>query len=228
MPAAPDVWIDARRLPPPAALAEEDCLLEDVAAGRRPATLRLWSMPEIVVCPSSYRRRWERAEAARLENGGAPPVPAPLFRTTGGGIVAIAPGVTFWTLAWASPRGAALSIDAAYHRLAVMLRDSLAVAGVAADVVEVPDAMCRGRYDIAIGGRKVAGLSQRRIERGPHDARVSALLVHAFILENADIADLSARCNALADYIGVPGTRPDALLSLHDYLGKRVTLEVPT
>lgn len=216
MPVNPEIWIDRRILEPEEALAEDDRLLEEVAAGRRPATLRIWTMPDVVVCPASYKRKWRVS---------GPYDDPPLFRSTGGGIVAVAQGVTFWSLAFASPRGEAPAIDAAYEALSDRMCSALLRAGVAADVVEIPEAMCRGRYDISIGGRKIAGLSQRRIQRGHGEARVAAQLVHAFLLENADVASIEKRCNRLARHIGVPGTEPGALLSLHDVLGQPVTLE---
>lgn len=216
MPADVEIWKDHRQLPSAEMLAEDDLMLEAVAAGTRPATLRFWTMPDVVVCPVSMRRKWEVA---------GPYHPAPLFRSTGGGVVAVEKGVSFWSLAWATPREEAASIDEAYFRLATMMESVLELAGVPADVAEVPEAMCRGRYDIAINGQKIAGLSQRRIERGPKEARISAFLVHAFVLENADVSSVEERCNSLAAHMGVEGTEPGALISLHTYLGHPVSLE---
>lgn len=206
------IWRDDIVRPPAEQIALDDRLVEQVALGERPATARLWRSADCIVCPPSYRAAW-RAIA------GDAGIETPLFRSTGGGVVALAAGVALWSFAWARPTEQAETIDLAYDVAAREIVAALAAHDVAADVVEISDAMCRGRYDVAIGGRKIAGLSQRRIARSVDGRRMAGLLVHAFILVDPDLDALAARCNVLADRLGVPGTERAALVSLAEIRG---------
>lgn len=217
-PPAWTVWHDDSVLPAAKMIARDDLLLDEVARGLRPPTARLWQSEPCVVCPPAYRRLWDAAAT-----GGGPPI----FRSTGGGVVALGAGVALWSFAWARPEGEAESIDDAYRLVAREISMAAAEHGIAAEVMEIAPAMCRGRYDVAVAGRKIAGLSQRRIVREQDGVRRAALLVHAFILIDADLADIEARCNALAGVLGVEGTTTTALTTLSNATGRSITRFVP-
>jgi hypothetical protein len=126
-----------------------------------------------------------------------------------------------WSLAWARPAELAENINEAYRLLAQSIVESLEALGITSQITEIGTAMCRGRYDISVDGRKIAGLSQRRITRGAAGHRWTGILCHAFILTDPDLEDLCARCNALARALGVPGTERSALTTIFELTGRR-------
>ncbi len=161
----------------PAAGVNQDELLLDIAAGRgqgqvqgpaEPAVpanaiyLRFWTNRPCIVIGRGYARRLPRL----VERVGELPV---LIRASGGEVVIHAPGVL--NVAVALPTSVWTgSIDEAFAVFADGIVLGLRELGVAAEVREIPDSYCPGRYDIAIQGKKIMGTSQRRTRE--------ALLVH--------------------------------------------------
>jgi len=86
------------------------------------------------------------------------------------------------------------SLDDGYRHLARILIDALGQLGLKATTGEIADAFCPGRYDLSLGGRKIAGLAQRR--RRALDGG-QAILAHACLLVDGDIA---APFTALAEF----------------------------
>jgi octanoyl-[GcvH]:protein N-octanoyltransferase len=83
------------------------------------------------------------------------------------------------------PRETAPGIDAAFTQFADALIQALQSCGVAAEVGEIAGSCCPGRYDIAVGGKKIIGIAQRRRQGttgGQKDGQLlAAVLVHAMI-----------------------------------------------
>ena len=73
------------------------------------------------------------------------------------------------------------SIDAAFTNFADALRAALQSCGVTGAVGEIEGSCCPGRYDIAIGGRKIIGIAQRRRQGAKGAELLSAVLVHAMV-----------------------------------------------
>lgn len=146
---------------PAAGVAEDDRLLTRTAQDGVPR-LRLWYNPHCIVLGRGYARRLPRP----VSHVGGLPV---LVRSSGGEIVLHGPGVLNISLAvpavlWNG------SIEEMFRAFSAGVADALRAHGYAVGVGMVPGSYCPGDYDVAIAGRKVMGISQRRTRE--------ALMVH--------------------------------------------------
>lgn len=152
-------------------------------------------MPGLVV-PASYRR-FERFEAMceRFEALGWPVA----VRRSGGGLVPQGPGMLNWSLAWRTPCAMGQAMEAVYEGLCGMLQDALRPFGIDAAPQAVVGSFCDGRYNLAVGGRKVAGTAQywQRISATEH-----VVLAHACLLVEADLTTLVRRANEFEARLG--------------------------
>jgi lipoate-protein ligase A len=116
-----------------------------------------------------------------------------VIRRTGGGPVPQGPQTLNISLASAAPRAAAPDIDASFAAFAGWLGDALRACGLAPEIGEIEGSCCPGRYDIAIGGRKIIGIAQRRRmgrRQGRHgDTLLTATLVHAMLWLEGSLDD---------------------------------------
>ncbi len=94
------------------------------------------------------------------------------LRASGGRLVVQDPGVL--NVAFAYEGDALPSLEALFAEMTGALLHLFGELGVRARQGEVPGSICAGSTDLSAGGRKIAGLSQRR--------RRGFALVHAFIL----------------------------------------------
>lgn len=107
------------------------------------------------------------------------------LRASGGRLVVQDPGVVNVAFAYAGEQ--LPSLEALFSEMTDILRRLFRELGITVRQGEVPGSICAGSTDLAVGGRKVAGLSQRR--------RRGFALVHAFILvagtgeERVSVAD---------------------------------------
>jgi octanoyl-[GcvH]:protein N-octanoyltransferase len=135
------------------------------------------------------------------------------LRSSGGQAVGLTDGVLNVSLAW--PGAIAPGLEDAFRRLTLLLVDLLSAFGLAPTTGEVEGAFCPGRTDIAVQGRKVAGLSQRR--------RRGAVCVHGFLL----LADPSPFPLVQRFYHLAGGEAPplhqDAMAPLSLLLGERLS-----
>lgn len=166
---------------PEPALAGDTTLLEEVAAGA-PALARLWRMTHALIVPARVSSLPGFTEACATSAANNWPV---LVRATGGAPVPQFPGMLNIALAYRMGEGTPWSIDDAYRHLAAVLTDALKPLGLDAVTGEIADAFCPGRYDLSLGGRKIAGLAQRR-KRAATGGQ--AILAHACLLVTGDLA----------------------------------------
>jgi lipoate-protein ligase A len=178
--------------------AEMALLDAALAAPDRPI-LRLWRTHRcLVVTPLLAHRPGFQSAADASAARGWPVV----VRRTGGGPVPQGPQTLNISLATAHPRADAPGIDRAFTRFADWLCDALRACGIAPEVGEIAGSCCPGRYDIAIGGRKIIGIAQRRRQGKDGDALLTATLVHAMLwLEG----DLTAGIDALERFLSEAG-----------------------
>lgn len=142
-------------------VARDDGLLESTGNDGRPR-LRLWYNPPCIVLGRGYARR----VAKPVANVGGLPV---LVRSSGGEIVLHGPGVLNVSLAVPTALWNG-SIEEMFAGLSTGVADALRADGHRVTIGEVPGSYCPGDYDVAISGRKVMGISQRRTR--------ASLLVH--------------------------------------------------
>jgi lipoate-protein ligase A len=159
-------------------IAGEMTLLEDVLEHPERGLLRLWRTSPCLVVTALLAQRPGFAAAAEASAERGWPV---VVRRTGGGPVPQTRGTLNVSLAYASPRDQAPSIDAAFKQFADALLDALKTCGVAAQVGEIEGSCCPGRYDIAVGRQKIIGIAQRRRQGSKDGHLLSAVLVHAMV-----------------------------------------------
>ena len=159
-------------------IAGEMALLDQVLAVPERAVLRLWrTSPCLVVTPLlAHRAEFSGAAEASARRGW--PV---VVRRTGGGPVPQTAGTLNVSLAYATPRETAPGIDATFRGFADALLAALKDCGVAAEIGEIEGSCCPGRYDIAINGRKIIGIAQRRRQGTKDGQLLAAILVHAMV-----------------------------------------------
>lgn len=192
--ARPRLGLLLDRAPAEQGLEVERQLLERAAEGGCVASS--WEpMPGLVV-PASYRR-FERFEALaeRFEARGWPVA----VRRSGGGLVPQGPGMLNWSLAWRTPCAMGQAMEAVYEGLCGLLQDALRPFGIDAAPQAVVGSFCDGRYNLAVGGRKVAGTAQywQRISATEH-----VVLAHACLLVEADLTTLVRRANEFEAQLG--------------------------
>ncbi len=174
------------RLSPPEALAREAVMLDRVARRETDSEVLVWSTHPCLVAPAaSARLAGFEAGKARIEALGLPLH----FRETGGDLMPQGPNVLNVTVAFAAPNRASFGVAVAYDRLCSPFLELLRAHGVAAHCAAVPEAFCDGRFNIAVGGRKLAGTAQRWRTRtrplGTEEPGV-AVLAHVAIFVAAD------------------------------------------
>ena len=188
------------------------------------AAAHLWQAAPGLVVPRRYTLLpgWTAALAAA--GSGAVQV-----RASGGGLVPQGPGVWNLSLIWQSDSAALHASDAVYRALCGELAAALAQLGLLATPGCVDGSFCDGRYNLAVGGRKLVGTAQswRRIAGKP------VVLAHAVIIVNADPAALTEQANRFEAELGsATRYRADALTSValaaHDPAIAPRTLDVLT
>lgn len=89
-----------------------------------------------------------------------------VVRNSGGLAVVSDPGVLNFSVIYPEEDNYRLKINDAYERMHEIVSRALAPYGLKVTADEVPDSYCPGDYDLSINGRKIAGISQRRIKGG--------------------------------------------------------------
>lgn len=133
---------------------EKDDLLMDMARETGRPHLRLWYNAPCIVLGRGYARQLPRQVARVL---GLPV----LVRSSGGQVVIHGPGVLNVSLAVPSQLWSG-TIDDAFVGLSLGVKRALLRLGWSASVGVVPESYCPGDHDVAVGGKKVMGISQRR------------------------------------------------------------------
>jgi octanoyl-[GcvH]:protein N-octanoyltransferase len=188
----------------PGATAEADidaemALLDAVLADPARPILRLWRTHRCLVVTPLLERHPLFLSAAEASAARGWPV---VVRRTGGGPVPQGPETLSISLATAHPRAQAPDIDAAFRSFAGWLCDALRACGLTPEIGEIAGSCCPGRYDIAVGGRKIIGIAQRRRQGKHGDTLLTATLVHAMLwLEG----DLTAGIDALERFLDEAG-----------------------
>ncbi|MET0917401.1 MAG: lipoate--protein ligase family protein [Burkholderiales bacterium] len=183
-------------------------MLDLAAAGR--AVASLWEAPSpALVAPRSYRR-YERFKevGADFAHRGMPV----LLRQSGGGVVPQGPGILNLSVAFAVDGPHARSGEWIYESLCELMLDALATLGVDAEPRAVAGSFCDGRFNLAVGGRKLAGTAQYW---KPLAAGRQAVLAHALLLVDIDPEVATVWANAFEAALGSGRAYdPDAVTSV--------------
>jgi lipoate-protein ligase A len=186
------------RLAPSDALAHEAGMLDRVARRDSDVEILVWTTTSsCLVAPRAWAQRPEfDTGRARVEALGMPL----LLRQTGGDLAPQGPSVLNVTVAFAasSPFG----VKDAYGRICSPLLAPLRARGVAAYCASVPESFCDGRFNIAVGGRKLAGTAQRwrpRAHGAGTDEAGLTVLAHASLFVERDFDRYADAANAFYD-----------------------------
>jgi lipoate-protein ligase A len=187
-------------------VAVSRALLREVAAGRRPETLRLYRPDDVVAFSTTDLRRPGFTRAARAAHRAGFDAAVRLA----GGAAAV---FTTRTLAFAwctAERDERAGIRARYARTADWVVRALRRLGVDARVGEVPGAYCPGDWSVnARGERKLMGVGQRVVRGAAHTGGVIVVGGSDRVREVLDpvYAELGfpfdrARAGAIEDEVG--------------------------
>lgn len=179
--------VERHALPLADGIAREAAWMADAATHGR-AQAHLWQGEPGWTVPQGY-----------LRTSGTAALEQPLqVRASGGGLVPLGPGLLNLSCVWRSVSATPAGADAIYHDLCGRLTAAIAQFGIRALSQAVDGAFCDGRFNLAVGGRKLAGTAQswRRIEGTP------VILAHAAILVDADPGQLAAEANAIEARLG--------------------------
>ncbi len=119
------------------------------------------------------------------------------LRRSGGGVVPQGPGLLNLSLA-SRVEAPPASFDRVYAHLCAVLARALAGLGIDARPRAVEGSFCDGRWNLAVGVRKIAGTAQYWRRGGGQQA----VLAHALLLVDADVELLTARANEFEAALG--------------------------
>ena len=171
-----------------------------------------------IVVPRSYRHKPGFADACAALAADGLPVH---IRLSGGGVVPQSPATVNLQLAYpAHAAHPAAAAEAHYRHLCALLQKLFAAFAIPTDYQSVPGSFCDGRFNLASGGRKIAGTAQYWQRRGAPQQHT--VLASAVILA-ADAAMLTARANRLEAALHSPQRyRPDSTTAIADYAAVNV------
>ena len=193
-------------------LAADLALLAAVGQGGALPTLRLWRHRRALVLGYRDTRLpgWQTAAEARRQAGWSLAV-----RASGGAAVPLDAGVLNLALVYPT---AEFSVDQGFAAMHALIGTLCARIGLKAAPGLVTGGYCPGESDLAIDGRKFAGVSQRR--------QKWATLVHAFLLVEGSGAARARRAAAFyqqaaggAPPTAYPQVRPEAMAALRQLRG---------
>ncbi|WP_067728448.1 lipoate--protein ligase family protein [Oceanobacillus damuensis] len=203
-----------------ASFAVDDALAMSVSNGDSPPAIRLWVHPPTIVLGIPDARLPYLEEGVRFLKAEKYHV---VVRNSGGLAVALDDGVL--NISLVIPGVKHLSIQDCYEAMVFFVQYMLRDLTDAIKAYEIVGSYCPGDYDLSIGGRKFAGISQRRVKEG---AAVQIYLdVEGNSKERATLIrhfyNVSKKNEATKfDY---PAVDPEVMASLSELLGVKLTVD---
>ncbi len=158
-----------------------------------------WRSQPALVVPVSYQAHERLPEVSADFGIHGWPV---WVRRSGGGVVPLDPGVLNLTLAYPTSGPGQGGMERVYDSLCGWLGRALARLGIDARALAVAGSYCDGRFNLAVEQNgvpcKLAGTAQYWRHRGGRDA----VLAHATLLVDTDVAHLTAQANAFEAALG--------------------------
>ncbi|WP_042463697.1 lipoate--protein ligase family protein [Neobacillus dielmonensis] len=140
----------------------DDTLCASVGAGQAPATARTWVHHQTIVLGIQDTKLPFLQDGLQfLKNNGWQPI----VRNSGGLAVVLDEGVLNISLVLPeADKG--IDINRGYDTMWLLIRQMFADFSLEIEAREIIGSYCPGSYDLSIGGKKFAGISQRRLRRG--------------------------------------------------------------
>lgn len=140
----------------------DDTLCASVGAGVSPATARSWVHHKTVVLGiQDTKLPFLKDGLKHLEEKGY----RYIVRNSGGLAVVLDEGVLNLSLILAETEKG-IDINRGYDAMLALVEEMFADYNVNIEAKEIVGSYCPGSYDLSIGGKKFAGISQRRLRRG--------------------------------------------------------------
>ncbi|MGG3571667.1 lipoate--protein ligase family protein [Bacillus gobiensis] len=202
--------------------AIDDTLCTFVGKGISPATARSWVHHDTIVLGIQDTKLPYLLEGVELLEDAGYRV---IVRNSGGLAVVLDEGVLNISLIFPENKKG-IDIDSGYRAMVELIDGMLASFGVEIKAYEIIGSYCPGSYDLSIGGRKFAGISQRRMRGG--------VAVQIYICANksgSKRAELIKQFyeTALKDKrnavkIAYPEIVPESMASLSELIGQEITV----
>jgi lipoate-protein ligase A len=171
-------------------VAYDELLLEQVTAGVKPPTIRIWHNQQCLVATVKESHRPGFAAACTALAKEKWPV---ALRRTGGTCVPHGPGVLNLALVYPRPMTGDWPLEESYKLLCAPLQQLLKSYGLDVKTGDVPGSFCDGKFNLQVGKRKLVGTSQRW--KGNPNHAGSVVLSHACLLVDLDLLESTARIN---------------------------------
>ncbi|WP_188802237.1 lipoate--protein ligase family protein [Sporolactobacillus putidus] len=204
--------------------AVDDALCQSVGAGESPCTARLWVHRRTVMLGIQDTRLPHLSDALQvLRHAGY----RYAVRNSGGLAVVLDDEVLNLTLIF-SEKERPLSIDETFQAMVDFIEKMLAPFGISFETGEITRSYCPGRYDLSTGGRKFAGISQRRVRNGVAvqiylcvggSGPARAQLIRDFYRQG--LQEVTTR-------FAYPDINPLVMASLEEISGKKLTVSMMT
>ncbi|AKL86776.1 YwfL [Bacillus atrophaeus UCMB-5137] len=203
--------------------AMDDTLCASVGKGLSPVTARSWVHHQTIVLGIQDTRLPYLEDGVRLlENEGY----RVIVRNSGGLAVVLDEGVLNISLIFEDQKKG-IDIDRGYEAMVELMKRMLKSYEAKIEAYEIEGSYCPGSYDLSIGGKKFAGISQRRLRGG-----VAVQIYLCADKSGSERADLIRRFYQAAlkdksnDVKGVyPDIRPETMASLSELLQTDITVQ---
>ncbi|RHW40243.1 lipoate--protein ligase family protein [Neobacillus notoginsengisoli] len=202
--------------------AIDDTLCASVGSHLAPATARTWVHRDTVVLGIQDTRVPNLNEGVEFLRSRGYEV---IVRNSGGLAVALDEGVLNISLILPEIEKG-IDINRGYDAMWMLIQHMFADFGKTIEAREIVGSYCPGSYDLSIGGKKFAGISQRRLRKGV------AVQIYLSVIENS----VGARAELVRDFylralkgektkIAYPEVRPEVMASLSELLGTPLTVQ---
>lgn len=199
----------------------DDALCELVGSGRSPATARAWVHHDTVVLGiQDTKLPLLEAGLDYLDSIGYKYI----VRNSGGLAVVLDEGVLNLSLIIPdTERG--IDINRGYDAMLLLIRQMFADFNQEIEAREIVGSYCPGSYDLSIGGKKFAGISQRRMKRGV------AVQVYLSVTDSGSaraeiIKEFYARTGKeLQQKYAYPNISPAVMASLSELFGSPLSIQ---
>jgi len=201
--------------------ATDDTLCESVGSGNSPAVARSWVHHQTIVLGIQDTKLPFLQEGLKvLEQKGYQYI----VRNSGGLAVVLDEGVLNLSLILPEAEKG-IDINRGYDAMWLLIKKMFSDFAIEIEAREIVGSYCPGSYDLSIGGKKFAGISQRRLKKGV--AVQIYLCVSGSGSERAEvIRDFyeKARKGESTKFV-YPDVSPDVMSSLSELLGTPLTIQ---
>jgi hypothetical protein len=136
-------------------LARQQILADELTSQSAASALMVWrSEPALLVTRAGTRLPHFREAAAEMQAAGW----SVLLRKSGGDVCPVASGTV--QVSMIEPVISGATMNAKYAALTKLIQSALSFFQIASRTGPVPNAYCPGSYDLAVQGKKIAGMSQ--------------------------------------------------------------------